>query len=200
MIDHEINYLPEGDRPGRFPYSHRTPARLVPVWPCAEIGLHHDVELGRRSYREFLSYGNEDFSGWSYTFQACIAARLGLAAEALRELGDHFTYPGGLTSHNRMNSEVGPVFQIEALLAAPAAINEMLVHRTPDGVIRLFPAWPTGTRARFENLRVPGGILVSAEFDGARTTGVQLRAARPGKAPVLVDGQTQLMEVTQCDV
>ncbi|MCE9615886.1 MAG: glycoside hydrolase family 95 protein [Lentisphaerae bacterium] len=187
LIDHEVNYLPEGDAPGRFPYSHRTPARLVPVWPCEEIGLHRDLALGRRSFEEFRSYGDADFSGWSYTFQACIAARLGLAAEArgaLQELIEHFTYAGGLTSHNRMDSEFGPVFQIEALMAAPAAVNEMLLQSV-GGVLRLFPALPRGQGASFTDLHAPGGFLVSAEYDGRRVVRATVRSERGGTVRLL---------------
>jgi hypothetical protein len=55
-----------------------------------------------------------------------------------------------------------PLFQIDALIGAVAAINEMLVQRPADGIIRVFPAVPDGQSAAFETLRVPGAVLVSA--------------------------------------
>ena len=82
LIDYETAFFHDGDRAGRFPHCHRHPSRLMPIFPGRQIGLHSDeatLDLGRRSFREFRSYGEEGFTGWSYAYQACIAARLGLA-------------------------------------------------------------------------------------------------------------------------
>jgi hypothetical protein len=61
---------------------------------------------------------------------------------------------------------------------AAAAVNAMLVQRPDDGVIRLFPAWPAGVAAAFEQLRVPGAVLVSAGHDGRSIVSAALRAER----------------------
>lgn len=50
----------------------------------------------------------------------------------------------------------------ETLSAVPSCINEMLLQ-SYEGMIRVFPAWPTGKDARFENLRTYGAFLVSSE-------------------------------------
>ena len=179
MIDYATGFFDGGDRPGCFPWSHRHPNRLAAVYPCSQIGLHNDPDqlaLGRRSLEEFWSYGANDFSGWSYSYQAVLAARLGLAKEAetaLRTLHDDFCFAGLLTSHNSMTGARGPLFQVEALLGMPAALNEMLLQYA-DGVIHLFPAVPPGREAAFHGLRLPGGITVDAAFDGTAVTEVRL--------------------------
>jgi len=171
LIDHAVSYYPQGDRTSPFAWCHRTPSRLVPIFPSRQIGLHSDtdaLELGRRSWKEFGSYGDSDFSGWSYSWQAAIAARLGLGIDAeacLRRVCDAYTFKGLLTSHNKVLPEKDPIYQIDALLGFPAGLNEMLLQ-SAGGIIRLFPAIPEGRTARFTQLRAPGGILVSASWDG----------------------------------
>ncbi len=187
LIDQELIYLPTGDIPGKFPHCDRTPARLAGIFPGEEINLSQDpatVELGRRSFVEFLSYGEADFSGWSYTWQACIAARLGMAEAAQKRLLillDHYTLKGGLTSHNLVRHGHDPIFQIEALLGAPQAINEMFLQAV-NGTIRLFPALVPGKPAAFRNLRAFGSLLISASFDGAAVESVSIQGLR--EAPV----------------
>jgi alpha-L-fucosidase 2 len=180
LVDYATAFFPWGDAPGMFPWSHRHPSRLVPIFPCEEIGLHSPAEqlqLGRDSFHEFRSYGTMDSTGWSLVFQACIAARLGLAVEAeeaLRVTCERFLLGGLLSSHNDLQGAHGPLFQIEALLGFPAAMNEMLLQAV-GGVLRVFPALPAGRRAAFTQLRAPGGVLVSAAHDGTGVTALQLR-------------------------
>jgi alpha-L-fucosidase 2 len=50
----------------------------------------------------------------------------------------------------------------ETLSAVPSCINEMLLQGF-EGMIRIFPAWPSARDARFENLRTWGAFLVSSE-------------------------------------
>ncbi|MDK3156645.1 glycoside hydrolase N-terminal domain-containing protein [Kamptonema cortianum] len=118
IIEYEIGYFLDGHRPGHLSHCHRHPSRLSAIFPCGQIGLHsapERLEMGRRSLKEFQSYGDSDFSGWSYTFQACLAARLGMHQEwegALRILIDDFSFKGMLTSHNSMRSQWGPCFKL----------------------------------------------------------------------------------------
>jgi hypothetical protein len=50
----------------------------------------------------------------------------------------------------------------ETLSAVPSCINEMLLQ-SYEGLIRVFPAWPSEKNASFENLRTYGAFLVSSE-------------------------------------
>ena len=94
----------------------------------------------------------------------------------------HFSLPGMLLSHDSIRGAYGmrhgarePIFQMDATLGAPAALNEMLMQDA-GGVIRLFPALPRGRNAAFRTLRAPGGILVSAAREGGQVRGVELDA------------------------
>jgi hypothetical protein len=190
LIDLTVGFFHDGDRRGRFKLCHRHPSRLTPIHPCEIIGLHstHEMlELGRRSFREFRSYGFDGITGWSEAWQINIAARLGLADEAeqyAHNLLEHFMHKGMLTSHNsttgRYGMKGGPLFQIEALYGAAAGINEMLLQGT-GFVLRLFPAVPKERSAAFENLRAPGAVLVSARKNGTEVTNVRITAEADGE-------------------
>ena len=195
LIDYETAFFHDGDRPGFLPWCHRHPSRLMAVFPAGLIGLHSDdseLQLARNSFLEFHErYGNHLFTGWSLAYQACIAARLGMASaaeECLSGLHDYYCFKGLLTSHNSFipglynhSDSRGPLFQIDALLGAAAAVNEMLLQRTPDGLIRVFPAVPAGRCASFTDLRVPGAVLVSAARDATGVCWVSVLSEREGE-------------------
>lgn len=169
LIEMETGYFAEGPAPGITKDCHRHPSRLMAVFPAGLIHLGSDPEdiaLGVRSYHDFCADGMDRFTGWTYSYLACIAARLGLGSEAaslLHTLRDDFTLPGLLSSHDRLKE--GPysdsLFQIEALMGAAAAVQEMVLQ-SAGGVIRLFPALPDGTDGSFTRLRARGNIWVSA--------------------------------------
>ncbi len=183
LIDQETGFFHDGDRPGLFAHSHRHPSRLSGIYPGHEIGLNSPKEklrLGIDSFKEFRSYGNRGFTGWSLPWQAAIAARLGLAVEAeniLHELKQNYTLPGMLNSHNNLREKSfvpnEPLFQIDGTIGAAAAINEMLVQQH-DGKIFLFAGVPKGKSAAFKHLRLRGNILISSERKGQRITHIEL--------------------------
>ena len=188
FIEMETGYFFDGPRPGVTKECHRHPSRLMPIFPAGFIGLNSDesdLELGRRSFHDFLSDGVEWITGWSFSYLANIAARLGLGAEAeqcLTAVRDEFTLAGLLSAHNRLrNNALYPdaLFQIEALMAIPAAIDEMAMQSV-DGIIRVFPALPDGRDCAFEHLRARGNVLVSAERKNGETRFVRLEPARDG--------------------
>jgi len=196
LIDLETGFFHDGDQPGRFPCCHRHPSRLMPIFPACQIGLSSDadaLDLGRRSYQEFRSWGDDQITGWSLTYQACIAARLGLGADALDRLTlfhDAYMLKGGLSSHNSIipgkgnyDHLGGPCFQIEALFGAVAAVCQMLAHESL-GVIHLFPAVPEGFTGRFERLRMETGVLVDAAMDDGKVTAASLHCEVGGPVRV----------------
>jgi hypothetical protein len=54
-------------------------------------------------------------------------------------------------------------------------LQEMMLQSW-DKVIRIFPVWPKGVKANFEQLRAEGAFLVSAEFDGKKITDVKIKS------------------------
>ena len=87
---------------------------------------------------------------------------------------------------NRVGAGINSYGHYTEQFAATMAISELLVQSVGD-IVRVFPAWPKDTPARFENLRAQGGFLVSsAQADGAvrevriiATVGGKLRLLSP---------------------
>ncbi len=62
-------------------------------------------------------------------------------------------------------------------LGVIAPLQEMLLQSW-DGALRIFPAWPRGVDARFENLRADGALLVSASWSHGRVQSLDLLSER----------------------
>lgn len=66
---------------------------------------------------------------------------------------------------------------IETLSAVPSCVNEMLLQ-SYEGVIRLFPVWPTTRAAHFDRLRAYGAFLVSASCRDGRVASATIVSER----------------------
>ena len=85
----------------------------------------------------------------------------------------------------------------------PVVINECLLQ-SYTGELRLFPNWPAGRDAAFQDLRAVGAFLVSASFAGGNVRWVRvtaevggpLRVRNPWAGPVEVsrDGAKETIE------
>ncbi len=58
-------------------------------------------------------------------------------------------------------------------LGVIAPLQEMMLQSW-DGALRVFPAWPKGVDARFENLRAEGAFLVSAAWSQGRLASLEV--------------------------
>jgi hypothetical protein len=56
-------------------------------------------------------------------------------------------------------------------------LQEMMLQSW-DGALRIFPAWPRGLEARFENFRAEGAFLVTAEWSQSRVQLVTILSER----------------------
>ncbi|WP_327000288.1 hypothetical protein OHA72_34825 [Dactylosporangium sp. NBC_01737] len=65
-------------------------------------------------------------------------------------------------------------------LGAVEAVDDLLLQ-SDNGVIRVFPVWPTSRNAQFVNLREKGAFLVSSQLTGGQVTYVDIasQAGRP---------------------
>jgi alpha-L-fucosidase 2 len=164
----------------RYRAAHRHLSVLTPIYPGKEFSRHsdpRDLELPRRSYREFISrpdFGNlrGDYCHFTPLWLSLVALRLGLADEAAdwlqRFLGE-FVLPNGLAVVRPSEVHGSTVFQMDSNGGHVAAVNEALVQ-SHSGIIDLFPGIGAGQEASFYSLRAQGAVLVSA----ARTqAGVQ---------------------------
>jgi alpha-L-fucosidase 2 len=70
------------------------------------------------------------------------------------------------------------------MFGAALPVSELLLQSV-GGTIRLFPAWPKGTKAAFATLRTEGGFLVSAEQNTERVVSVRIESTAGGALRVL---------------
>ncbi len=78
-------------------------------------------------------------------------------------------------------------------------LQEMLLQSW-DKVIRIFPAWPKGIKADFEQLRAEGAFLISAQFDGVKVVEVTIKSLAGGTCKVANPWPTQNVAVMKKDI
>lgn len=130
---------------------------LAPYFP----GEDPDVYGRWRAVAEHTLDGHP----WGDSVRRAIAcARLGRTAEAVAaiigdEAGNTYANFGSAATEDDNNC----TYASTCCVIRPIA--ELLLQ-SHDGVIRVFPAWPRGQRARFRDLRAIGGFRLSAYTDG----------------------------------
>jgi alpha-L-fucosidase 2 len=153
--------------------AHRHLSPLYGLFPGDRISSTSSPQwlpAARKLLEYRLQFGGGSANGWSYPWRAALFARLGEGDKALAQLDDLARscvndnllslitdWRGqGLTA-NWFGTK--KVFQIEAGLATPAAMAEMLMQ-SQGGCIRILPAlpgrWPAG---RVEGLVARGGFV-----------------------------------------
>jgi len=75
-------------------------------------------------------------------------------------------------------------YYITEQVAVARLVTELLLQSVGD-VIRIYPAWPAGTDARFTDLPAQGGFAVSADQVGGTIGHVRIRATVDGTARVI---------------
>ena len=84
----------------------------------------------------------------------------------------------------------GHGFYISEQVAVERLVNELLLQSVSD-IIRIFPAWPAATDARFTNLLAYGGFEVSAEQTGGKIGNVRITSTVGGPVKMVSPwGQT----------
>lgn len=147
-----------------------------------------------RSIRHWIKRGMGMWSGWCIPWASMLHTRMddANAAELLLEIWDRvFTNEGHGTLHDAhfpgftligaSKSRGGrEIMQIEAGMAAAAAIMDMLLH-TRRGVHYLSAGAPTPwSEVSFSNMRTEGAFLVSASRHAGRVREIQVVAERSG--------------------
>jgi alpha-L-fucosidase 2 len=148
---------PLEERPNHRHFSH-----LYPLFPGDEFTPEATPELCSAA-REALLLRENGRRAWiylSYSYAACFHARLGegdQALENLRDLAQQSTLSNLLTWFYPTDYQL---FQVDAGLAASAAIAEMLLQ-SHQGCIRLLPALPAQWQAgHFKGLKARGAFVV----------------------------------------
>lgn len=127
------------------------------IYPAGQIGLDSEPELLQVAYNTIDEMQRwADYNGSSSFFPA--AVRVGYDPDTiLAKLHTYalHTYPNGFQKDNPHG--------IENFSTTPNTVNEMLCMGHQN-VVRLFPVWPRQLDAQFENIRVEGAFLVSAQL------------------------------------
>jgi alpha-L-fucosidase 2 len=173
----------------RLDESHRHHAHLMPIYP---LGLMNgddakDTALLNRTLLHLEQTGTRWWTGYSFTWAACIYARARQAAPAWKNLqlfARYFCSPNsfhlnGDQSGGKYSNFTYRPFTLEGNFAFAQGIHEMLLqsHR---GYIEVFPAVPAEWRdCSFTTLRAEGAVLVSAERKEGITRYVEISATAP---------------------
>ncbi len=202
--------------------SHRHHSHWAGLYPWDVIDLEDArwKEIVRNTYDWWNRQGMGLWSGWCVPWAAMLHTRVGSAemTEALLEYWERvFTNEGHGTLHDsnifkrtleaprKRPPEVpfagkwghGEIMQIEAGMAATAAILDSLVQ-VRRGVHHLFagaPAW--WRRSAFQKIRTEGGFLVSASLRDGVARAAEIEATRAGVFRLKWPGQARIIRGNQ---
>ncbi|MBA2944162.1 glycoside hydrolase N-terminal domain-containing protein [Paenibacillus sp. CGMCC 1.16610] len=164
---------------------YNTPNGIMTIFPGEEHGLHSTGEAYQTALNSYLNHRNE--GGNELVFYHLAGARMGhLDLGKFKRQISYCLLPNGtctdrvLLSGGRYSDtlsfdfmrRVGIWFENFAL---PVVINECLLQ-SYNGILRLFPNWPSEQDAEFATLRAVGAFLVSASFSGGEVQWVEIES------------------------
>ena len=167
--------------------SHRHFSHLMAIDPLGIInidGTDRDRKIINASLRQIDSLGTKLWCGYSFSWMACMRARVGQADKALESLNNYmdctsrngFHLNGPQTRKELSDYNTMRAFTLEGNFAASQAVHEMMLQSW-GGKIRIFPAIPeTWADVSFRRLRAEGGFMIDAERKGGKTVKVIVTA------------------------
>jgi alpha-L-fucosidase 2 len=194
-----------------FPGSHRHLSNLMPLHPFNLItadGGERDQQIISASMKDWDSKGTSAWCGYSFSWMACLRARIGDAEAALRNLDIYARafilrngfHANGDQTKSGFSSMTYRPFTLEGNFLAMDAVHEMLLQSwnaspgtNAPGVIRLFPATPWRWHdASFDDLRAEHGHRISARRENNATTWFRIVAGQKGVVKIRAnfDGRT----------
>jgi alpha-L-fucosidase 2 len=199
----EFHTAPDGvlllDEAARLPGSHRHLSNLMPLHPFNLItveGTDRDLNTIQASIRDWEKAGTSAWCGYSFSWMACLRARIGDAEAACLNL-DIYTrafvlrngfHANGDQTKSGFSTFTYRPFTLEGNFLAMEAVHEMLLQSwsakpgsNGPGVIRIFPAVPwRWHEASFEDLRAEGGHKISARRQNNAITWLRVEAGSSG--------------------
>lgn len=179
--------------------SHRHMSHLFPIYPLGEITMETDAALINRCLDVIGMNGRGEWIGWTFAWAAMIYCRAGRSAAArnflldfvdryVTETGMHYQGPQGRCDVSLYGDEKGAFgLTIEAQLAVPEVIHELLM-RPENGKIRVFrdapPAW---AECGFTGLRTEGAFLLDAQRENYLTKFVRVYSEKGGTVRIDTD-------------
>ncbi len=204
----DFHLKPDGalllDESTPLPGSHRHLSNLIALHPFNTItmdGGERDRQTIAASLADWAGKGTGGWCGYSFSWMACLRARVGDAETALRNLDIYsrafilrngFHANGDQTRSGFSGFTYRP-FTLEGNFLAMEAVHEMLLQSWSGrpgsgewGTIRIFPATPwRWHEATFTDLRAEGGHCVSARREHNATTWLRVTAGRAGVIRIL---------------
>jgi alpha-L-fucosidase 2 len=194
-----------------LPGSHRHLSNIIGLYPFNLItsdGGEKSVQRINSSLRKWDSTGTSQWCGYTFSWMACLRARVGDAETAIKDLHifvkaftlrNGFHANGDQTKSGYSDFTYRP-FTLEGNFLASQAVHEMLLQSwsgTPGepntGVIRIFPSMPhEWADASFSDLRAEGGYKVSAIRKNNKTSWFSIIAGKTGMVRIKdnFDGRT----------
>lgn len=182
-----------------FGQSHRHHAHVMAIHPFATLnvdGTEKDRQIIRATLDKMDRLGTRAWTGYSFSWFACLLARAGrpeLAFQYLTYYERAFILRNGFhVNGDQIGSGLSGFryrpFTLEGNFLAMEAVHDMLLQswpvnlaRDPTPVIRVFPAMPwRWHQASFRDLRAEGGFVVSARRENNATTRFEIRATVDG--------------------
>lgn len=166
--------------------SHRHFSHLMAIHPLGFLnveGTDRDRMIINASLQQIDYLGTKSWCGYSFSWMACMRARVGQADQALKNLNDYLDctsrngfHLNGVQTRKDLPAYKMRAFTLEGNFAAAQAVNEMLLQSW-GGRIRIFPAVPDQwADVSFQQLRAEGGFLVDAVRKGGQTVKVKITA------------------------
>jgi hypothetical protein len=172
------------DVQGAPPITYNIAIPAVPVFPGDVVTWWSDpAEKGlfTRSVEKTAWNGNN-----STIILGVARARMSMrdALEWLKNETEARLRPNGTLTLNRKGHAINTYGHYTEQFAVSMAISELLLQSVGD-VIRVFPAWPQDTPARFSNLRAQGGFLVSSIQSAGEIGHIQVTSTAGGRLRLL---------------
>ena len=168
---------------------HRHVSHLYSLYPGHDISLKSTPDLAA-AVKKSLELRGDGGTGWSTVWRVALWARLQNSEHAynnLKILINTSTLPNMF--------DLCPPFQIDGNLGGPAAITEMLVQSTPDG-ITVLPAlpqqWPSGS---LKGVRVRGGGKIDLAWKEGRLTELKLQSDHAVKYRISYGGHSAEVQI-----
>jgi len=167
--------------------SHRHFSHLMPIYPLGTLnveGTNKDREIIDASLKQVDSLGTKFWDGYSFSWMACMRARVGQGNRSLESLQDYMDctsrngfHLNGPQTRKELSSYYGSrPFTLEGNFAASQAVHEMVLQSWGNR-LRIFPAIPKEWQdVSFHQLRSEGGFIVDAERKGGRTIRIKITA------------------------
>ena len=151
-------------------------------------GSERDRAIIRATCELYDKLGTRAWCGYSFSWMACLRARVRDAASAIHYLDIYqkaFILRNGFHANGDQlragySAFTYRPFTLEGNFLASQAVHEMLLQSW-GGIVRVFPAVPKRWHeASFDNLRAEGGFSVSARREKDKTVWVKVRAGTDG--------------------